>query len=126
MKIIIAGSRFWPPTSYEVQCALKDAGWLDKIEEVVCGMAPGGDTSGRKWAIESSIAVKDFPADWERLGKRAGPLRNRAMADYADAAIIFWDGSSSGSVNMCAQMNIARKPVRVYSRRQVEDLANAQ
>lgn len=34
--------------------------------------------------------------DWS-LGKGAGHKRNTQMAEYADGAIIFWDGKSKGS-----------------------------
>lgn len=30
------------------------------------------------------VPTKKFPADWDAHGKAAGPIRNRAMADYLD------------------------------------------
>ncbi len=35
-----------------------------------------------------------FAADWNKYGKKAGPVRNRKMADYAEALIAVWDGKS--------------------------------
>ena len=40
------------------------------------------------------------PADWERHGKAAGPIRNAEMADVSDALIAFWDGQSCGTKSM--------------------------
>ncbi len=35
-------------------------------------------------AEQLGVPVKKFPADWDQHGKAAGPVRNRAMADYLD------------------------------------------
>ena len=80
------------------------------ISEVVCGMAKGADLLGKRWAESKRIPVKEFPADWNRYGRSAGPIRNAQMRDYADALIVFiWDGSR-GSANMLKQMGDAGKP----------------
>ena len=42
----------------------------------------------------------EFPADWERHGKAAGYIRNREMAQNADALVAFWDGESRGTKSM--------------------------
>lgn len=73
--------------------------WLD-ITEVVCGEAAGADTLGKQWAELHGITVKSFPADWDRLGKKAGPIRNAEMGVYADGLIAFWDGQSAGTRHM--------------------------
>ena len=46
--------------------------------------------------------MKEFPADWNQYGKRAGPLRNQEMAKYSDVLIAFRykDNPSRGTENM--------------------------
>lgn len=97
MKVIIAGTRTITDRSM-VEQAIRDSNFL--ITEVVCGSAPGVDTIGFDWAWENGIPVKSFPADWRKHGKAAGPIRNKAMSEYADALILVWDGKSRGSENM--------------------------
>lgn len=84
------------------------------ITEVVCGMAKGADTLGKKWAIcDAQLPVANFPADWDKHGLAAGPIRNGEMADYADGLIVFiWDGSRC-SANMLEQMQNRNKPCYV-------------
>ena len=48
---------------------------------------------------------------WNRYGRKAGILRNRKMAKYADALIAVWDGLSRGTANMIAEMEALGKPV---------------
>lgn len=67
---------------------------------VVSGTARGADQLGERYARERGFAVRQFPADWERHGKQAGYLRNREMAEHADALIAFWDGQSHGTKMM--------------------------
>jgi hypothetical protein len=109
MKLIIAGSRHMQWSSAPlIELAVQESGF--EVTEVVCGMAKGADTLGRMWAEFNGIPVKKFPADWNKYGKAAGPIRNGEMKDYADGLIVFiWDGSR-GSENMRVQMEKAGKP----------------
>jgi hypothetical protein len=97
MKTIIAGSR-----TYTNENAVWDI--VDRcpweITEVVCGEAAGPDTLGKRWARKESITVASFPADWNQHGRGAGHIRNRQMAEHAEACIVFWDGASRGARNM--------------------------
>lgn len=54
---------------------------------------------------------KEFPADWKAHGKAAGPIRNKQMAEYADALLLIWDGESKGSASMKNEMLKLNKPV---------------
>ena len=36
------------------------------------------------------------------------------MAEYADAALVIWDGKSKGSADMLKQMHRLEKPVAIY------------
>lgn len=99
MKTIIAGSRGLDCPN-ELASVLASLGW--KITEVVSGGCRGIDQLGEAWARERGIPVKVFPADWDRHGRAAGPIRNQQMAEYADALVAFWDGRSRGTEHMMA------------------------
>ncbi len=97
MKTIIAGSREY--TNYAAMKSILDrCSW--EITEVVSGTCRGPDQLGERWGEKNGVLVTQFPADWNGLGKRAGFVRNEEMAEYGEAAIIFWDGESSGTKSM--------------------------
>lgn len=100
MKVIIAGGRDYELTDGD-RARLDEARQALSITEVVCGCAEGADTGGELWAISRHIAVKRFPADWEKFGRSAGPRRNLQMAEYANALIAFPGGK--GTANMVQQ-----------------------
>lgn len=127
MRLIIAGSRTWQPSIEEIDAAVLNEYFAIEpvVSEVVCGLAPGADIAGKIWGEHHGIYVKPMPADWERLHKRAGKVRNKAMANYADAAIIFWDEDSNGSTNMHAWMSVVGKPSQVYTKEYVAKLVEA-
>ena len=115
MKVIVAGNRYKDPEAklifddYElVLNAINSCGFF--ITELVSGTAIGVDQLGEQWATTRSIPVTSMPADWNEYGKRAGAVRNKAMAEYADAAVIIWDGKSNGTRNMIDEMIRQKKP----------------
>ena len=68
--------------------------------QIVSGTARGVDQLGEEYAKRNDLAVKKFPADWDRFGKSAGYKRNKQMAEYANALVAFWDGRSRGTKHM--------------------------
>jgi len=70
------------------------------ITEVVSGGAKGVDRLGELWAQKRNIPITRFPAEWNKYGKRAGYIRNKEMALYADALLAIWDGESKGTKHM--------------------------
>ena len=111
MKTIIAGGR--DIEDYDaVVTAVELSGF--EITEVVSGAARGVDSLGERWAEEHGIHVKQFPARWEKHGRKAGPLRNEEMAKYADALIAVWDGASRGTENMIGHATMNRLAVFVH------------
>lgn len=98
MRIIIAGSR--TVTETQVRKALEWCPWIDFVSCVVSGGAKGADQFGEKWASEKSLEIKQFLAEWDKYGKRAGPLRNKVMAENAHGLLAVWDGSSRGTASM--------------------------
>lgn len=81
------------------------------VKEIVSGGARGVDLAGESLALETHVPVKRFPAEWDKHGKGAGPIRNKQMAEYADALLLIWDGKSRGSANMKSEMQRLKKPI---------------
>ncbi len=110
MKLIVAGSREF--NDYDLlKRSIQENFQRSEVEEIVSGTARGADTLGERFAIDYSIPIKKYPANWDLYGKSAGYRRNVEMADYADALIAFWDGKSKGTGHM---INIAKdKNLRV-------------
>lgn len=52
------------------------------IEEIVSGNARGIDATAERFAKKQGIYLAIFPANWEKDGKAAGPIRNITMAEY--------------------------------------------
>jgi hypothetical protein len=114
MKVVIAGSRSINEWGH-VYTAIKRSGFI--IYEVVTGKANGVDMLGEFYAEIKGLPLKEFPVtkeDWATLGRGAGPIRNRKMAEYADAAIVVWDGRSKGSLSMINEMKRLGKPCFVW------------
>lgn len=103
-KVIIAGGRDFDDWSYLVNASmntLKHVLYEMEYDVMVfCGKAKGADTLGERFAKIHNFEVKEFPADWDTHGKKAGFLRNEEMAREADMLIAFWDGESKGTKNM--------------------------
>lgn len=101
-KIIVCGGRNFRPSAV-------DAFWLGYwlkhfgAKSVVSGGAPGADAMGERFAEVMGLPVKRFPPDWAKHGKAAGPIRNRQMADYADAVIAFPGGKGTESMLQIAK-----------------------
>lgn len=103
MNTIIAGSR--TIQSYDlVLKAIQDSGFAPRITTVLCGMASGPDILGYRWAMTQKIPVRQFVPEWSKYGKPAGIIRNAEMATYADAAIVLWDGRSTGTAHLLKYM----------------------
>lgn len=96
-SVIVAGSRDITDFS-TVQGAINDSPF--KPDEIVSGGARGVDSLGEQWAEYHDVPDKVFEADWDEHGNAAGPIRNEEMAEYADAAVLVWDGESMGTRSM--------------------------
>lgn len=117
MKTIIAGSRQLDiyQDQYKVWVvadAVIKSGF--DVTEVVSGGCRGIDLAGEAWAraMIPPIPIKPFQPDWEKHGKAAGPIRNGEMADYADALILIWNGTSRGSADM--KKKAEQKGLKIY------------
>jgi hypothetical protein len=117
MKVIISGSRSFNDYGF---VADKLDHYLSKYNselEIVHGGAKGVDTLAKNYALERGIKHVPFVADWYNLGLRAGPVRNREMAEYGDALIAFYDGKTerSGTLDMINAAKEAGLKIRIVN-----------
>ena len=99
MKVGAFGSRNRP-------LSLAEEGFLSMIlravkpEAFVHGACRGVDTSAAEVAERDGFELEPYPADWEKHGKKAGPIRNRRMAKRAELWIAFMDQCGPGTRDM--------------------------
>lgn len=98
MRLIIAGPRDYMNEEMVFSC-ISEFRKKYGIDEIISGGATGVDSLAEKYAALHNIPLKIFPADWKRLGKAAGPIRNRQMAEYGNALLAF-DKGTRGTRNM--------------------------
>ena len=105
-RVIIAGSRSFTDEDY-VHNTISDLTWWipDTEMEIVSGGCRGVDQFAENYAEQWDIISKVFPAEWDKYGLSAGPIRNEQMAKYASEAdngmlIAFPVGESRGTRNM--------------------------
>ena len=84
---------------------------------VIQGGCPTGiDSIACTLAHLSGCKCETFPADWEKHGRAAGPIRNQAMADAgADLCLAFPSaGRSTGTWDMIRRACAACIETRIY------------
>jgi len=112
-RVVVAGSRTFNNFALMREKMDNILSQLEGSITIISGTAKGADTLGEKYAKSRGYRVVRFPADWERHGRRAGPLRNQEMADNATHVVVFWDGESGGSKNMIDEARKRGLPLRV-------------
>ncbi|MEZ6089522.1 MAG: hypothetical protein R3C05_16135 [Pirellulaceae bacterium] len=120
MKAIIAGSRSVARISarrwdYDklaniLQLAINESGL--EITEVISGGAGDPDRAGEQWAARNEIPVTLIKSNW-KLGRGAGSIANRQLAEGSEALIAIHDDESTGTQYMIDHMKTAGMPVHV-------------
>ncbi len=109
-RVAIVGSRSYPRPDL-VEAFVAD---LPDGSVVVSGGARGADTFAEEAAKAAGLETLIFHADWENLGRKAGPLRNEQIIAHADRVVAFWDGRSRGTLNSVALASRAGLPVEIF------------
>lgn len=103
---VVSGSREWPQESLWV-VTQKMIELIPHGATVVTGGARGVDRWADREADRLRWPTVVVPADWDRLGKKAGVIRNQQMLDLdPEAVLVFqWNGSKGAG-------DMARRCVR--------------
>jgi predicted Rossmann-fold nucleotide-binding protein len=101
--VIVAGGRDLPEGDRYYIDAVMVALIAAKAEVVITGECRGGDMIGKQAAKELGLQYIGFAAEWDRLGKRAGPARNRLMAEKATHVVLLPGGDGTKNMQEIAQ-----------------------
>lgn len=95
MLILACGSRHYSDAK---RIARVLAEYKDAEPTVIHGAAKGTDTQAGEAALDLGYPVEEYPADWQRHGKAAGPIRNRQMLDRRPNLVIAF-GNGRGTTD---------------------------
>lgn len=116
MRVLVCGDRNWH--NYEFIYEIL-SNYKDEIDVVIEGEAKGADSMAGLAAELLGIPVLKFPADWDRYGRAAGPIRNTQMLNEGnpDLVIAFHNDvtQSKGTKNMIEQAKTRYITVKLYS-----------
>lgn len=75
------------------------------VHKIIHGGARGADALAGEWAECFGVPFRVFPANWDRDGKAAGPIRNQRMIDEGkpDLVIVFPGGRGTADMVMRAR-----------------------
>ena len=105
MRLVIFGSRDIIHLPVLERCMENSGIDTRIITEIISGGARGVDRLAIQYAEIIEKPCRVFYADWTKYGKSAGPIRNTAMAKYADYGVALWDGKSRGTKHMLGLMD---------------------
>ncbi len=99
--LLIAGSRNYTDRDTFNRVTEEYIDSEDAFTVIVAGGAAGADDLAKDYALEHGLQYIEFPADWEKYGRAAGPKRNDEMVKFIKEkngrALYFWDGESKGT-----------------------------
>ncbi len=86
---------------------------------VIHGSAAGADSLADLYARQNGLEAEVYPAEWDKYGKGAGPVRNKQMLDEGRptevVAFVTNPTNSPGTANMVLQALARGVPVEVIT-----------
>jgi len=117
IRVLCTGSRTFTaegPIAFELDKIRRGLMFEDPITVVHGDCKTGADAIVDRVARQYGYTVETHPADWEKHGKAAGPIRNGVMTLLgADLCLAFWDGFSRGTLDCITQAVKTGIPVRI-------------
>lgn len=108
MRIIVCGGRNYRDSG-RIYLTLEE--YVREEPSIVHGAALGADSLAGREAAALGLSIEPRPAEWDRHGKAAGPIRNQEMVDAgADLLIAF--GGGVGTADCIRRARKAGIPVR--------------
>ncbi len=91
LRLIVCGGRDWADYG-AVNRALTMIHDKRGIAEIIQGGAKGADALAARWAKATGVACTEVPADWDKHGRAAGPIRNLQMLELKPDGVVAFPG----------------------------------
>lgn len=82
--------------------------WLPTDITIISGGATGADSAAIDFAVTHYCQFKVFKADWKKLGKAAGPIRNQQMIDEGEPDLAVEFPGGKGTADMRSRLDKAK------------------
>lgn len=109
-RVLVCGGRDYDDAQ-SLATVLDAAHYANPIERLIHGAARGADTLAADWALSHDVLCNAYPADWERDGKAAGPIRNQKMLDEGKPHMVLAFPGGKGTADMIRRAEAAKVPV---------------
>ena len=106
MKLSIIGSRTLTKIPLDNYVTVE-------VEEIISGGAVGVDSCAAEYAKSKGLKLTVFLPEYEKYGHAAPIVRNKEIVDHADKILIFWNGSSKGTLSVIKYAQKKGKPHEV-------------
>lgn len=110
MRVIICGGRDLDDKEF-VFSQLDKINQLYDLTFIITGGARGADFWANMWAAHNHKEVRVYQADWEKLGRAAGIIRNKQMLTDAKPELVIAFEGGKGTENMVKIATKAGIPV---------------
>lgn len=87
---------------------------VPRRDTVIQGGAPGADRLAREWCRINFCRYENFPADWQKHGRAAGPIRNQQMIDEGRPTKAVCFSGGRGTADMERRARAAGIPVFAF------------
>ena len=106
MKLAVIGSRNL--TNIELERYV-----TGETDEIVSGGAVGVDSCAAQYAKRRGLKLTEFLPEYERYGRAAPIVRNKEIVNYADKILVFWNGTSKGTLSVIKYAQKTGKPCEI-------------
>jgi hypothetical protein len=116
MRVLVCGDRNWR----NIEAIRRELAFFPLGTVIIHGGASGADSLSGVVGREFGFTIRSFPAQWDKYGKAAGPVRNTQMLreGQPDIILAFHENieSSKGTKNMITQARKAALPVKLITK----------
>lgn len=99
LKVLVTGGRKYNDSD-TVSRVLSDIDNRKRIGLLVDGGSAGADFLACQWAKLSGIKTETYRANWDKLGRQAGPIRNSEMLEMHDYDLVVAFPGGRGTADM--------------------------